>query len=256
MDRLILSFFTSMKIYKALQIGDFHLNNCEDYLYSGEIGSNKCLCAVMDGCTMGIDSYFVSTLVGKLLRKIAKEKGYKEMYEYDSSLEDIDKYLRSILSDLFKELKIIQNQLMLEFKEMPTTLIILLIDTQKNEGIVLVIGDGLVSINGSITEFDQDNKPDYLGFHLNENFETWYENQPQKIKITNVEDISIATDGIFMFSEVAKKVSNEHIDAIKFLVLNKEYSENEEMLNVKLKKLESEFGLKPTDDLAIIRILK
>lgn len=64
-----------MKTYSALQIGDYHLNNCEDYLFIGDIGNDKILCAVMDGCTMGTDSYFVSTLTGKLLRKIAKEKG-------------------------------------------------------------------------------------------------------------------------------------------------------------------------------------
>lgn len=244
-----------MKIYTALQIGDYHINHCEDYLFCGEIGNNKLLCAVMDGCTMAIDSYFVSTLVGKLLRKIAKEKGYKEMYEPDSSLTDIDNYLKSILKDLFAELKITKNQLMLDTKETLTTLIILLIDTKVNEGIVLVIGDGLVSINGNITEFDQDNKPDYLGFHLSEDFETWYEKQIQKIRFNKIQDICIATDGIFMFSEVVKKSSSDIINPIDLLVLDKENAENEEMLNVKIKKLEHKFGLKPTDDLAMIRLI-
>ena len=67
-----------MKIYSALQIGEYHTNHCEDYLFIGEIGSDKILCAVMDGCTMATDSYFVSTLVGKLLRKIVKIKGYQK----------------------------------------------------------------------------------------------------------------------------------------------------------------------------------
>jgi len=27
---------------------------------------------------------------------------------------------------------------------------------------------------GTIIEFDQNNKPDYVGFHLTEDFEEWY----------------------------------------------------------------------------------
>lgn len=66
-----------MKIYTALQMGEYHLNHCEDYLFVGGIGNDKLLCAVMEGCTVATDSYFASTLVGKLLRKIAKEKDTK-----------------------------------------------------------------------------------------------------------------------------------------------------------------------------------
>ena len=68
----------TMKIYSVLQIGDYHVNYCEDHCLSASIGNDKLLCAVMDGCTMGRDSYLIATLVGKILRKIAKEQGYKE----------------------------------------------------------------------------------------------------------------------------------------------------------------------------------
>lgn len=69
-----------MTIYSALQIGAYHTNHCEDYLFVGSIGHDRLLCAVLDGCTMGIDSYFASTLAGKLLRKIAKEKEYAAFF--------------------------------------------------------------------------------------------------------------------------------------------------------------------------------
>jgi hypothetical protein len=244
-----------MKIYSALQIGDYHLNHCEDYLFIGDIGNDKILCAVMDGCTMGTDSYFVSTLTGKLLRKIVTEKGYKELYKLENHI-NIDDYLKSIIKELFRELTIAKNQLMLDQKELLTTLIILLVDKRENTGIVLVVGDGLVSINGTKTEFDQDNKPDYLGFHLSEDFETWYSLQKQKIVFTDIQDISIATDGIFMFTPVKKVDTTEKIDAIDFLLNDKTNEENEEMLELKLKQLEHNYGLKPTDDLALIRIIK
>ena len=244
-----------MKIYSALQIGDYHLNHCEDYLFIGDIGDDKILCAVMDGCTMGTDSYFVSTLTGKLLRKIVKEKGYKELYKLESHI-NIDDYLKAIVKELFKELTITKNQLMLDQKELLTTLVILLADKKTNEGIILVVGDGLVSVNGHITEFDQDNKPDYLGFHLSEDFETWYSLQKQKVAFSDIQDISIATDGIFMFTPVKKVDNTETIDAIDFLLNDKTNEENEEMLELKLKRLEHNYGLKPTDDFAIVRLIK
>jgi hypothetical protein len=64
-----------MKIYSVLQRGEYHLNNCDDQLFIDEIGNDKVLCAVMDGCTMAKDSYFASTLVSRLLRKISRSIG-------------------------------------------------------------------------------------------------------------------------------------------------------------------------------------
>ena len=244
-----------MKIYSALQIGEYHINHCEDYLFIGEIGNDKILCAVMDGCTMAIDSYFASTLVGKLLRKIAIEKGYKELYNLEPST-DIDNFLKAILRELFRELLKIKSQLILDKKELLTTLIILLADKKANNGVVLVIGDGLVSINGQVTEFDQDNKPDYIGFHLGEDFDAWYDKQQQKIFFNDIQDISIATDGIFMFERVKEVSNKETINALKYLILDNSNDEKDNMLEFKIKRLEHNFGLKPTDDLAIIRIIK
>ncbi len=242
------------KIYTALQRGDYHFNHCEDYLFVGEIGNDKLLCAVMDGCTMAKDSYFASTLVGKLLRKITIEQSYKAFYTLISIPENIDDCLKSILNQLFEELVKIKNQLLLEKNELLTTLIILLLDKKTNNGLVLTIGDGLVAVNGNITIYDQENKPDYLGFHLGEDFELWYKNQTQKIFFDNFEEISIATDGIFMFEQFNE--TKENIDVLDFLIKNKENMETEEMLYKKLKKLEKDFGLKPTDDVGMVRIIK
>lgn len=243
-----------MKIYSAIQIGDYHQNNCEDYLYIGEYGKNKILCAVMDGCTTALESHFASTLVGKILKKICIEKGYKDFIEQNDVQLSIEENLKSILRDLLNELKIVKNQLMLDSKELLTTLIIMLFDKNNEQGIILAIGDGFVNINGEITEFEQDNKPDYLGFHLSEDFETFYNAQKQKIEFNKITDLSISTDGIFTFEKLAPNKSNEEINVIEFLTSEKTNYEKDEMLNLKLKILENEFGLKPTDDFSIIRI--
>jgi uncharacterized FlaG/YvyC family protein len=243
-----------MKIYSTIQIGDYHQNYCEDSLYIGEYGKDKIICAVMDGCTMAMESHFASTLVSKILKKICVEKGYKEFIDQNSKAENIEENLKSVLRDLLSELKLIKNQLMLDTKELLTTLIIMIIDKKTEDGIVLAIGDGFVNINGEITEFEQDNKPDYLGFHLTEDFETFYNLQTQKIEFNKISNLTISTDGIFTFEKLAQKKNNDEIDVINYLTIDNSNSENEEMLTLKLKFLQNEFGLKPTDDFSMIRI--
>ncbi|MFH7012799.1 protein phosphatase 2C domain-containing protein [Flavobacterium sp. FlaQc-52] len=244
-----------MNIYSTIRIGDYHQNNCEDHLYINEYGKNMILCAVMDGCTTALESHFASTLVGKILKKICIEKGYKDFVDPES-LDDIDESLKSILKNLLVELKNIKNALMLDTKELLTTMLIMLINKKSEEGVILAIGDGFAIVNGKKYEFDQDNKPDYLGFHLSEDFEKLYDSLEQKIKFNKVHDISIATDGIFTFEKLKPAKSEEVIDTIDFLTIENTDQGKGEMLHLKLKKLEHNYGLVPTDDLSIIRIIK
>lgn len=245
-----------MNIYTTLRIGAYHINHCEDYLFADKIGNNKIICAVMDGCTMGKDSYLISAIVGKLLRKICKSLSYKEFYAKTADELSLDTYLKGILQELFSEMKVLKNQLQLEREELLTTLIILLADAKADKGILLAIGDGVVSINGTVTSFDQDNKPDYLGFHLSEDFDTWYSAQKQRLFIESLSDISIATDGIESFTRVAAPENSETVDPITFLLHDTTGLGNEEMLNMKLKTIEHKYGLNHTDDLAVIRVIK
>src|ERR1700744_358089 len=92
-----------MRIYTTLQIGEHHTNYCEDYLLVAEIGKNKILCAVMDGCSMGTDSYFSATLTGKILRKIAKECQFREFVEKRE--KSPEKLLKIVLQQLFEHLR-------------------------------------------------------------------------------------------------------------------------------------------------------
>jgi len=245
-----------MTIYTALQKGEYHLHHCEDYLFTGNIGDDKIICAVMDGCTMGTDSYFASTLTGKLLRKIIKSMGYKELYNKQPLFDDVESYLKYVLQQLLAEIVIAKNQLLLERDELLTTLMLLLIDKPTNSGIILVIGDGVVSVNGLVTEFDQDNKPDYIGYHLSENFEEWYKGLKQKISIKNIRDVSIATDGIATFKPIAAMIVEDSIDPLYFLLNDDISGEDEDVLERKLRRLEHVYGLNPTDDLAVIRVIR
>lgn len=244
-----------MNIYSALQMGDYHTLHCEDYLLTKKIGSDLLLCAVMDGCSTAMDSHFASAMIGKILRKTAIEKGYRDLYEKNHT-KTLDEELKEILQDLFEEMNFVKNRLMLDEKELLSTLIILLYNKKENTGVVLSVGDGVICIDGKITEFDRDNKPDYLAYHLHENFEKWYAQQHQKIFFDHINDISIATDGMSTFSQIKKTDNEDHIDPLEYMMISHSNISTEDMLNRKLKKLEHHYGLKPTDDLAIIRLIK
>jgi len=240
-----------MQIYTTIKIGDFHTNHCEDYLITAEAGKHKLLCAVMDGCSMGNDSYFAATLTGKILRKIAKGLSYKEFISKQS--EDLPLLLENVTSQLFHELRSFKSSIQLEWDEILNTVLISVIDTANCAGEFLCIGDGLICINGALYEFEQNNRPDYLGYHLDKDFKTWYVSQKQRISAQEIKDFSIATDGIFTFKKFDNKVYRESDDVIEWLLLNTEGHQSTGMLDRKLLEIESDWGLRPTDDLAVIR---
>lgn len=239
-----------MKIYTTLQKGEYHLHHCEDYLFFDNINPDTVVCAVMDGCTMGTDSYFISTLIGKILRKIVKAKSYADFYTPSPASPAVQ--LKDIMHQLFTELNKIRNQLQLERNELLSTLLLLVANTKQDKGTILVIGDGIISVNGVTTVFDQENKPDYLGYHLSEDFDKWYEKQGC-IPVNTLQDISLATDGITSF--ITLQPSAETLDPLPFLLIDQGRCGTDEMLNMKLKSLEHEYGMKPGDDLAVVRLI-
>lgn len=244
-----------MKIYEISKIGEFHTNHNEDASAIAEIGENRMLIAVMDGCSMGKESHFASTLIAKLLRKIGKEISYKTFLERMERTNS--EYLEEILKQLFQELGKIKNQLLLEIEEVLSTLIIGVLDHQEKEIELITIGDGVICCNGKIFEFEQDDKPDYLGYHLGENFDAWYQNQSQKLSLKQVNDLSISTDGIFTFKNFDRKeyekITEEEL--IPYLLIEKQWDNQENMLHRKIYEIENKYGLKPSDDLTIIRVI-
>ncbi len=254
-----------MKLYSTSIIGDFHINHNEDYYISSEIGTDKILIAVLDGCSMGKESHFAATLIGKTLRQIAKEYSYKEFImsgnvgnvgqRHAFALRTLPILLKNILRDLFKKLIIFKGSLGLEREELLSTLILGIVDSKEKKAEILTVGDGLVSYNGELMEYEQDDRPDYLGYHLTEDFETWFANQHQKLSLSNINDLSLSTDGIFTFKPFNNQkypfITMEQI--IDFLLKDKKELDSDNALDRKLRHIEKEYGLRPTDDLTIIR---
>ncbi|MFK7771989.1 MAG: protein phosphatase 2C domain-containing protein [Saprospiraceae bacterium] len=242
-----------MTRYEITQIGEHHTNYCEDYVLTTSLGEDQILCAVMDGCTMATESYFASTLIGKILRKVAKEISYKSFLEKEEIAVEV--LLKKIVAQLFNELKHLKNILFLEKEELLSTLLIGVVDKKNQSGEFLAIGDGMFCIDGKITEFEQDNKPDYFGYHLDEDFEEWYASQNQKISAQKIQDLSICTDGIFTFQKFDNQKYQSSENVIDFLLKNKDGFENQNMIRKKIFEIEKNWGLKPTDDLGIIRLI-
>ena len=244
-----------MMLHTYLGIGEFHVNNCEDFLIAEKLSDSLLLIAVFDGCTMGKESVFSSHLYGKILRKIAKESYYQDFISPINSC--IKHQLKTITKELFKLTKEIKLTLHLDDLELLSTAIIGIINLKEKSAEIISIGDGLVCIDGNITEYDHDDKPDYLGYHLNDDFETWFLRQNQKISVSNFTDLSISTDGIWSFKHFEKSPSKQlsFEDVTNYLLINSDHFSGENFFQKKIRILKDELQNIVTDDLAIIRLI-
>ena len=161
------------------------------------------------------------------------------------------------LEKLFNQLISLKNQLHLEKEELLSTLILGIFDQSEKRLDLITIGDGLVAANGVIYEYEQEDKPDYLGYHLSENFEAWYDVQTQKLELKNISNFTLSTDGIFTFKNFDGQnyptISESEI--LNLLLLSNEENKVENLLSKKMLKIEKKYGLKPSDDLTMIQVV-
>lgn len=243
-----------MKIYSTLQIGVFHTNYCEDFFIHEFIASHQKLIAVLDGCTMGTESVFASILYGKILRNIAKNR-YHQEFIIPNTLS-LQQTLKSVLQELITETVKSKNQLGLETNELLSTLIVGIIDIKTSAAEFITIGDGLIYKDGIEYEYEQNDKPDYLGYHLSENFEDWYKVQDQKLSISNFTDLSICTDGMYTFKNLKSKANQKtESEIIAYLLSDTQHKEHDNFLDRKIRFLKDQWDHVVMDDLAIIRII-
>lgn len=244
-----------MRIYGFSTIGMFHHEHNEDFLVIEDAGEGRRLIAVMDGCSMGRESHFAAALTGKILRRIAKGIHYKEFATRQR--ESLGGILQGVLRELFSDLKSLKNQLDLDRDELLCTLILGIVDDAGQSAEIIVVGDGVVHVDGITHDFDQDNRPDYLGYHLHKDFEGWFAEQTQRLSIRQTRGISICSDGIFSFDHFDNKhyanINNGEI--IHFLLNNKDGMGKPDMLRRKILTIEQEWGLRPNDDLSIVKVV-
>lgn len=243
-----------IKTFTTLNIGHFHINYCEDFWVTAPITGSQQLIAVLDGCTMGTESAFAAILFGKTLRSIGKELYYEDFL--NPSEAPLSSKLKEIFRRLFSQLKSIRNQLSLDSHELLSTIVLGVVDEERRAAEFLTVGDGLICHDGNIVNYEQDDRPDYLGYHLSKDFNAWFDAQRQKLAIKDFHDLSICTDGIFSFrnfKQPGKQKSEAEI--IDFLLINDQLSKHNNCLERKIRIVQQEWQHEVTDDLAIVRIV-
>ena len=239
-----------MRIYKVLKMGAFHTVFCEDFLLEVAFNERIHIAAVMDGCSMGRDTHFVSTLLAKLLHKHIRSLSYLDWQKsVFTSLEDL---ARLLLQRCWADLKFVQNDWLLEVEELLSTLSLLVLDRVQKTAFVVMIGDGVFAINDKIIHIDQDDKPDYLAYHLSENFEDWFAALQNTFFVEEVVNIALATDGIETFMN-REQSFDFGFDVVGYLLQDTSFADGD-MLARKCNFVKERYGAVPTDDLAIIRL--
>lgn len=236
-------------------IGSHHVNHNEDALVVEDLTDRHLLLAVMDGCGAGTDSHFAATLAAKLLRKIARQTNQRTFAERRQPTTS--ELLKETLRNLFADLRRLNAELGLKYDELLTTLVLAVVDRHGPRAEVLTVGDGLIHCDGEIQEYDHDNKPDYLGYHLREDFDDWFNVQPQRLVCEYFLDFALATDGLLSFRPFShdsyRPVTDDEL--LEFLFTARDEGEPETLYRRLIGHVKSEFGLEATDDVTVVRYL-
>lgn len=209
----------------------------------------------MDGCSSGIDSYFAATLFGKILSKIFTTLQYPQAIGFDTDIATTSKIIEFVCHLFYKDLVQAKCNLFLERNELLSTLIIAVYKPVSKELSIMAAGDGVYTVNGDTTVIDEDNKPNYIAYHFDKEFETWFNEQTTLRHYSEVSSFAISTDGVESFAKEALNEKTEGFDAINYLLVDDSMADSPAMLHKKCLLLESNYQLISRDDVAIIRVI-
>ena len=237
-----------------LERGIHHKNFNEDFLFTSSLTEDIYVCAVMDGCSSAKDSQFASSLYAKSLHKSSRMlPQMKEiMDDFDLKEMDLESIAEFFLKQLFEDLKRTKKLFFLQREELLSTIVLLIMDKSKKTACIKMSGDGLFAVNDRVTEVDQNNIPNFLGYHLDSRFEDIKDSEFQTWTFKEVRDISISTDGIDKLrSETKRKKMNNSPREI-FLIRKPDSFEESYLQNEYQVLLEK--GFIPCDDIGVLRL--
>ncbi len=246
----------TMKVYSHLSRGIYHPNFNEDNQFTDFLSDRIFVGAVMDGCSSALESHFASSLYKKSLHKSARI--LKNMNELDDDFNLEEMKLREIanfmLKQLFGDLSKSKRLFFLETTELLTTLILMVYDGSTGELLICSSGDGLYVVNEEIYEIDQDNRPDFLGYHLNEDFGGLDATFIESRTFENARDVAVSTDGIQKLSQAGGRLSPD-LDPADLLLLQDPGPDGENFLLNRYEKL-LKMGYLALDDISLIRVIR
>ena len=249
-----------MILHKVLRRGSDHPNFCQDFYSIGET-PNFLYCCIFDGCSGGTDSHFASALFGKAFNDVIKN--LYEVLNTENGIEYKAKLLVYMMSRKVNEVKQLLN---LNIVELLSTVVLCTINKNTKECIITAFGDGFFYVDGTevmiknnrfISKENGDNMPDYLVYDIDliksyGEFDAWFNNKSEIHKFENVNNISIASDGIATFKTF--KQTTDTINPIDFLVKDEGLIDTKNMLERKYNILLNKYCMINTDDLSLIRI--
>ena len=245
-----------MKLHTLLKRGDAHKDFCEDFLFTYNLNEKYFIAGVFDGCSSGENSQFASNLFAKIF----KSECFKiKIRDYRL---DIKELMKDLLKNFIIQLDSIKKKLNLETKELLSTIILMIFDKKKNEIFTMTIGDGVISCNGELEIFDQNNTPNYLAYHLDklttDYYDIWFAEFDQSRYFTDIKDFSISSDGILSFVNISSNLEDNEKPCISpesYLLNDNFLIKNKAMLSRKFNILKNKHQLSNYDDLGIVRII-
>lgn len=221
-------------IYTGQKKGDSHIT-CEDSFFVQDL-EDIVIGGVFDGCSTGVNSHFASALLAKCFYN-----KMKTIYDF----EMVDKYVIDNQIRMSIEFFILTSNLLhLEQIERLSTAFVFYYYKKSKVLVYYCFGDGYINVNydNELIITSPGNAPDYIGYYTIDN--------PIPIKATrveNVENFTIATDGITALREVIPS----GINPIDYLVKDKTLEKSQSMLGRKLNILSHNFSFQ--DDITLIR---
>jgi len=173
-------------------------NCCEDAVFVKETDT-IIYGGVFDGCSTGIKSYWASQTLA---------------YAFSVHPEIVSD---NTLYQVYHELRAIKTRLHLDHMNFLSTCILFQFDKKLKQLSIRVFGDGFYYINHVEYEIEQDNKPDYLGYYLDnvKAFGEYINKYPAKTYY-DVKNFKICSDGIKSI-EISQFVEQDGTDPIAIL---------------------------------------
>ncbi|MCF6240776.1 MAG: protein phosphatase 2C domain-containing protein [Bacteroidales bacterium] len=240
-----------MLIHQLTKRGSNHPDYCEDYTVISA-KDDLMLFGVFDGCSSGTESHFASALTGKIIKAEFQKLNAKNQPE---------NLIKDLLFNTVLKLKQQKIDLLLNEDELLSTVLLFLYHKVENKGVINIIGDGVININGILNITDQNNTPHYLTYYLDDinnkqEFTVWYNKEVGVFPVNELKDLTISTDGIRSYYSVNKQEKDkEKINPIDYLIKDDWLMNNKAMLKRKCNILYKKQGLKNADDLGMIRII-
>lgn len=238
-----------MKTYLGLQRGDSHTNYCEDFLMAMPLDEELFIGMVSDGCSSGRHAHFASALQCKLMRKII-------LSTYMGGEYTLEELSLTLLKKWIAELRQFRLDYFLQVTDLVATFNFLIYNKLTNQVYITTLGDGAVLLNETLHEIDQNNRPDYPAYHLDDDPDllALYLTE-NTFTMMNPSQVAIASDGVFSFHYTQKNHQIPESKFAEFLLADTSFKEHENMIQRKINIVESKYKAFAYDDIAVIRLI-